>query len=149
MTASAHPVVFRPIISRLRDAGHEVSITARDYAQTLGLLRLYGLDYIAVGRHAGASRARKVLALAQRTTTLYRWANGSFDLAVGHGSNDLALAAAMARIPAVNMFDYEFAVQQHHIGCRLARRVITPDAIPRGDSPASAPPTGSSCSIPV
>ena len=132
MTASAHPVVFRPIISRLRDAGHEVSITARDYAQTLGLLRLYGLDYIAVGRHAGASRARKVLALAQRTTTLYRWANGSFDLAVGHGSNDLALAAAMARIPAVNMFDYEFAVQQHHIGCRLARRVITPDAIPPG-----------------
>jgi predicted glycosyltransferase len=28
------------------------------------------------------------------------------------------------------MFDYEFAIQQHHIGCRLARRVITPDAIP-------------------
>ena len=28
------------------------------------------------------------------------------------------------------MFDYEFAVQQHNIGCRLARRVITPDAIP-------------------
>jgi predicted glycosyltransferase len=28
------------------------------------------------------------------------------------------------------MFDYEFAVQQHNIGCRPARRVITPDAIP-------------------
>jgi predicted glycosyltransferase len=28
------------------------------------------------------------------------------------------------------MFDYEFAIQQHNIGCRLARRVITPDAIP-------------------
>jgi predicted glycosyltransferase len=130
MTASAHPVVFRPVISRLREAGHDVQITARDYAQTLGLLELHGLDYIAVGRHAGASRPRKLFALAQRTAKLHRWARGSFDLAVAHGSNDLALAAAWAGIPAVNMFDYEFAVQQHHIGCRLARRVITPDAIP-------------------
>jgi uncharacterized protein len=131
MTASAHPVVFRPVISRLRDAGHEVQITARDYAQTLGLLRCYGMDHIAVGRHAGASRPRKVLALAQRTVKLHRWARReSFDLGVAHGSNDLALAAAWAGIPAVNMFDYEFAIQQHHIGCRLARRVITPDAIP-------------------
>jgi predicted glycosyltransferase len=130
MTASAHPVVFRPIISRLHDAGHEVQITARDYAQTLGIIERYGMDYVAVGRHAGASRARKVLALTQRTSKLHRFARSAFDLAVAHGSNDLALAAAWAGIPAVNMFDYEFAVQQHHIGCRLAKRVITPDAIP-------------------
>lgn len=131
MTASAHPVVFRPVIQRLRERGHEVMITARDYSQTLGILDLLGLDYIAVGRHGGASRARKLAALGQRTTRLHHWAaRGSFDLAVAHGSNDLALAAAWARIPAVNMFDYEFAVLQHHIGCRLARRVITPDAIP-------------------
>src|SRR5579863_6859196 len=130
MTASAHPVVFRPVIARLRERGHEVEITARDYAQTLGLLELNGLEAVVFGRHAGASRARKVSALASRTNQLHHWARGRFDLAVGHGSNDLALAAAWARIPAVNMFDYEFAVQQHNIGCRLARLVITPDAIP-------------------
>ncbi|HZE04834.1 MAG TPA: DUF354 domain-containing protein [Solirubrobacteraceae bacterium] len=130
MTASAHPVVLRPVITRLRERGHQVQITARDYAQTLGLLQLNGLDYYTVGRHAGASRARKLLALVQRTVKLHGWAEGSFDLAVAHGSNDLALAAAWARIPAVNMFDYEFAVAQHNIGCRFARRVITPDSIP-------------------
>jgi predicted glycosyltransferase len=131
MTASAHPVVFRPVIQRLRERGHEVMITARDYAQTLGILDAMGLDYIAVGRHGGASRARKLLALVQRTTKLHHWARrDAFDLAVAHGSNDLALTAAWAGIPAVNMFDYEFAVVQHHIGCRLAKRVITPDAIP-------------------
>jgi len=107
MTASAHPVVFRPIITRLRAAGHDVEITARDYAQTLGLIKLQGLDAVVVGRHAGASRTRKVAALAARTTKLHRWARGRFDLGVAHGSNDLALAAAWARIPAVNMFDYE------------------------------------------
>ena len=53
-----------------------------------------------------------------------------FDLARAHGSNDLAIAARRLRIPAVNMFDYEFATLQHNIGCRLARRVITPDTIP-------------------
>ena len=55
MTASAHPVVFRPVISRLRERGHDVEITARDYAQTLGLLKLQGLEAEIFGRHAGAS----------------------------------------------------------------------------------------------
>jgi len=130
MTASAHPVVFRPVIKRLREQGHEVSITARDYAQTLGLLRLQGLDYVSVGRHGGASRVRKLTALASRTRALHGWTRTGFDLAVAHGSNDLALAAAWAGIPAVNTFDYEFATQQHNVGCRLAKLVMTPDAIP-------------------
>ena len=130
MTAPAHPVVFRPIIRLLRDAGHEVEVTARDYAQTIPLLQRMGIDHVAVGRHGGASRARKLRALAGRTWKMRRFAKGRFDLAVAHGSNDLALAAASLRIPAVNTFDYEFAIQQHNIGCRLARRVMTPDAIP-------------------
>ena len=33
-------------------------------------------------------------------------------------------------MPAVDLFDYEWATFQHMIGCRLARRVIVPDAIP-------------------
>src|SRR4051794_19617134 len=131
MTAPAHPVVFRPIIRLLRDAGHEVEVTARDYAQTIPLLQRMGMQHTAVGRHGGASRARKLQALASRTWKMRRFASkGRFDLAAAHGSNDLALAAASLRIPAVNTFDYEFAVQQHNIGCRLARRGMTPDAIP-------------------
>jgi predicted glycosyltransferase len=130
MTAPAHPVVFRPLIERMRHSGHEVRVTARDYAQTLELLELHGIEYVAIGRHGGASRLRKLVSLISRTAQVRRAAGGPFDLAVAHGSNDLALAAAWARIPAVNMFDYEFAIQQHNIGCRLARRVITPDSIP-------------------
>ena len=131
MTAPAHVLVFRPIIRRLREAGHEVELTARDYAQTLDLLRLHKVDHVAFGSHGGAGRLSKVAALAGRTAAM-RWfgSRRRFDLAVGHGSNDLALAAASLRIPAVNTFDYEWAVQQHNVGCRLARRVITPDSIP-------------------
>ena len=132
MTAPAHPVVFRPVIERLREAGHEVEVTARDYAQNIGLLERMGMAHTVVGPgHGGASSAGKARALAKRSWNMRRFAAGRrFDLAVAHGSNDLALAAAALRIPAVNAFDYEFAVQQHNIGCRLARRVLTPDAIP-------------------
>lgn len=131
MTAPAHVLVFRPIIERLRAAGHVVDVTSRDYAQTLQLLELHGIDHVPIGRHGGASRARKLASLASRTARIRRFGKRlSFDLAAAHGSNDLALAAASLRIPAVNMFDYEFAIAQHNVGCRLARRVMTPDAIP-------------------
>jgi predicted glycosyltransferase len=131
MTAPAHVLVFRPVIDRLRDRGHEVTVTARDYGQTLGLLAMHGIEHRSFGSHGGESRLRKGLALAQRTGALTRFARRErFDLALAHGSNDLAIAAALLRIPAANMFDYEFAIQQHNIGCRLARRVVVPDRIP-------------------
>ena len=131
MTAPAHPLVFRPLIERLRSRGHEVVVTARDYAQTIDLLKLHGIDHIEVGRHGGASRAGKLASLVSRTRAMHRYTKDrGFDLAVAHGSNDLALVARRLGIPAFNTFDYEWATQQHNIGCRLARRVMTPDSIP-------------------
>jgi len=36
----------------------------------------------------------------------------------------------LLRIPSATAFDYEFAVAQHNVNCRLARAVVVPDAIP-------------------
>ena len=131
MTAPAHPVVFRPVIARLQAAGHEVHVTARDYAQTLPLLQRMRISHTVIGRHGGASRLRKVAALASRSSRMVAYGRArGFDLAVAHGSNDLPLAARALWISEVNAFDYEWATKQHQIGCRLARRVLTPDAIP-------------------
>ena len=131
ISAPAHVIVFRPIIERLRRRGHEVEVTARDYSQTLELLALHGIEHVAFGRHGGSGRAEKALVLARRTAAMRRFGSKrSFDLALAHGSNDLALAAAMLRVPAANTFDYEYATVQHNIGCRLARRVMVPDRIP-------------------
>jgi uncharacterized protein len=130
MTAPAHPLVLRPVIERLHAAGHEVQVTARDYAQTLEILRRLGIPHTAIGAHGGASRTGKLRALGQRTRRMIGFGRRGFDLALAHGSNDLALAAAALRIPAVNTFDYEWARQQHNVGCRLARRVMVPEAIP-------------------
>ena len=132
MTAAAHPLVFRPVIDRLQVAGHEVHVTSRDYGQTLGLLDRLGIEHTPLGHHAGESRARKASALVTRGREMRRFgkSRGPFDLAAAHGSNDLPIAARLLGIPAVDLFDYEYAIQQHNIGCRLARRVITPDSIP-------------------
>jgi predicted glycosyltransferase len=86
-----------------------------------------------MGRHGGAAPWRKVGALASRSARMIAWGRRrAFDLAIAHGSNDLPLATAALRIPEANMFDYEWATKQHQIGCRIARRVITPDTIPGG-----------------
>jgi uncharacterized protein len=136
LTNSPHVLVMRPIVERLRAAGHDVEVTARDFAQTLELCRRLQVDHTAIGRHGGERLAAKAAGLASRSAALVRWARaqqrraGRFEVALGHGSNDVTLAAALLGIPSSTMFDYEWATVQHNINCRLARAVVVPDAIP-------------------
>jgi predicted glycosyltransferase len=131
MSAPAHVLVLRPIIERLRAEGHEVEVTSREYTQTQELLELHGIENTAIGRHGGASRIRKLIRLAQRTPKMRGFGKRQgFDLALAHGSYDLAMAARSLGIPEANMHDYEFASTQHQIACRLATRVIFPDSVP-------------------
>ena len=89
------------------------------------------MEHTRIGKHGGASRASKLVRLIQRTTGMRHYGKGKgFDLAIAHGSNDIAIASRMLGIPEANMHDYEFAVMQHHVGCRLAKRVIFPESVP-------------------
>ena len=73
----------------------------------------------------------KARGLAARSAALVRWARPrGFDLALGHGSNDVTVAAAILRIPSSTTFDYEWAKVQHTVNCRLAAAVVVPDVIP-------------------
>src|SRR5437016_9678571 len=114
MTASAHVLVFRPLIERLRGQGHEVEITAREYAQTLQLLQLHGLEAEVIGSHGGRSRLGKARAMATRLRALRSWASPRrFDVALAHGSHELTITARRLGIPSATTFDYEFAWLQH------------------------------------
>ena len=131
LTNSPHVLVMRPLIERMRAAGHEVEVTARDFAQTLQLLERHRMDHTAIGRHRGGKLADKGLGLVQRSLALARWARGRrFDVAMGHGSNDVTVAAKLLRIPSATAFDYEWAKVQHTVNCRLANAVVVPDVIP-------------------
>ncbi|HTW12343.1 MAG TPA: DUF354 domain-containing protein [Solirubrobacteraceae bacterium] len=131
LTNSPHVLVLAPVIRRLREQGHEVQVTARDFAQTLQLCDRLGLGYFAVGAHRGARLADKARGLADRSLALTRFARGrGFDVAFGHGSNDITVAAKLLGIPCATMFDYEWATVQHNVNCRLARAVVVPEMIP-------------------
>ena len=131
LTNSPHVLVMRPLIEVMRADGHDVEVTARDFAQTLELCERFGIEHTAVGHHRGGRLASKGLGLASRSAALVRWARGRrFDVAMGHGSNDVTVAAWLLRIPSATAFDYEWATAQHQVNCRLARAVVVPDAIP-------------------
>jgi predicted glycosyltransferase len=136
LTNSPHVLVMRPVIELLRAEGHDVRVTARDFAQTLQLCARFKIDHTAIGHHRGGKLAAKGLGLAQRSGALVRWAreqakrHGPFQLALGHGSNDITVAAALLRIPCATTFDYEWATVQHTVNCRLAQAVVVPRAIP-------------------
>jgi predicted glycosyltransferase len=131
LTNSPHVLFFRPILRRLDEAGVQTVVTARDFAQTLGLLQRYGIAHTVIGRHGGASVAGKGLGLLRRSTALVRFGRGrGISQAVSHGSNDLAVAARLLRIHSTVLHDYEGAAGMHRINFRIADKVMIPDVIP-------------------
>src|SRR5688572_23927836 len=124
---------FRPLIALLRERGHDVEVTTREYAQTTELLALHGIPHEVVGPpHGGAGVAGKARSLAGRLRALRRFAKDrAFGLALSHASHELPLVARSLGIPSAYAFDYELARTQHVLGCRAARRVVVPDAIPQ------------------
>src|ERR1700726_2699432 len=92
LTNSPHVLVMRPVIDRLRAAGHDVRVTARDFAQTIALCERMGIAHTAIGHHRGGRLAAKASGLASRSLALLRWARSEqhssgarFDIALGHG----------------------------------------------------------------
>jgi predicted glycosyltransferase len=133
MTNSPHVPFFRPLLRLLEERGHEVRVSARDFAQTLELLSAAGISHEVVGPpHGGAGRVRKIRAMGSRLHALRGWARPQrFDLALSHASHELPLAARTLGIRSAYAYDYEFARAQHTIGSRAATRVVVPAAIPQ------------------
>src|SRR3954453_22755967 len=101
---------MRPVIDVLRAGGAEVAVTARDFAQTLALCERFGIEHEPIGRHRGGRLSAKALGLLARSVAVVRWARGRLlDLALGHGSNDVTVAARLRAIPCSTTFDYEWA----------------------------------------
>ena len=85
LTNSPHVLVMRPLIEAMREDGHEVEVTARDFAQTLELCERLGIAHTAIGRHrggrlaeqgrraAGPQRRPRPLG-ARRGASTWRWA---------------------------------------------------------------------------
>lgn len=127
---SPHVPLLRPVVSRLRADGHEVVLTVRDHAQTLGLAQRSWTTFSVIGGMSPADRLAKGRAIAGRAEALRRFARlRKPTVAFSHGSYAQLLAARLTGVPAVTMMDYEHQ-PANHLSFRLARNVIVPAVFP-------------------
>ena len=131
-TNTAHVIVLRPLVERLEAAGHEVALTARPLSHTVELLEEWGRPHLVVGRHGGVHRRDKALAAGDRVRAAAAAGRArSASTARSPTARPTCRSSrALLRIPNSTMFDYEWAATQHHVNCRLANRVLVPEAIP-------------------
>ena len=130
---SPHVPFFRALIPEFVAHGHQVEITARDFAQTVELAMKAGMMPHVIGGHGGGSITGKAGNLVGRAAALRKWARDrGFDLAVSHNSYAQIAAAAALGIKTVTLMDYEHQ-PANHLAFRLASRVIVPRAFPAAE----------------
>src|SRR6266550_841478 len=127
---SPHVPFFRPLANEFTRRGHEVIVTARQFAETVPLAEAAGFAAQVIGGHGGARLTGKAGNLVGRGLDLARWARGKqVDLAVSHNSYSQILAARALSLRSVTLMDYEHQ-PANHLAFRLASRVIVPRAFP-------------------
>lgn len=129
-----HAPFFRPIVGALREMGCSVVLTARA-GQAAQLAHRHGLEAAVVGGWRGSSVGTKVVATAVRAAQLAGLRRlRDVDVAVSHGSRPMLLAAALRRIPAVTMYDYEGV--SDGLFRRFSRTLLVPALMPPPPVPA-------------
>ena len=127
---SPHVLFFAPVITELHRRGVDTVVSARDFAQTVELARLMGIDAEVVGEHGGAGLAGKASNLAGRVRSLRAFAKRrSPSVAVSHNSYAQAVAGRTLGVPVVTAMDYEFQ-PANHLAFRCAALVVVPDVFP-------------------
>lgn len=127
-----HVLVLHPLIRELEAQGHAIEITARDFGQTVPLLKLHGLRYQVIGQHAGRNKLKKGLSLLLRSARLLQFAKRQrFDLALCHGARGIVLPSRLLNVPLVVLMDYEYTF--NYPFRRWARRILVPEVIPNDE----------------
>jgi predicted glycosyltransferase len=127
---SPHVPFFKALAARFAAAGHEIEVTAREFAETVPLARAAGFDAHVAGAHGGRGVSAKAGNLVGRAWALASWARKrNFDLALSHNSYSQILAARALRIRAVTLMDYEHQ-PANHLAFRFASRIIVPASFP-------------------
>jgi predicted glycosyltransferase len=127
---SPHVPFFRPLADEFRRRGHNVVVTARQFAETVPLAESAGFTPQVIGGHGGGKLSGKAGNLVGRGLELARWARGKqIDLEVGHNSYSQILAARALSLRCVTLMDYEHQ-PANHLAFRLASRVVVPRDFP-------------------
>jgi predicted glycosyltransferase len=127
---SPHVPFFKALTTRFASLGHEIEITAREFAETVPLARAAGFSPEVIGVHGGRAVSKKAGSIGGRAWALAAWARTRrFDLAISHNSYSQILAARALGVKTITMMDYEHQ-PANHLAFRLASRIIVPASFP-------------------
>ncbi|WP_419662182.1 conserved uncharacterized protein, DUF354 [Desulfosarcina variabilis str. Montpellier] len=106
---SPHVLFFYPLIKELEKKGYSLLITARDYAQVTGLVKLFEINASIIGKHYGKKKLIKIIGFFFRSVQLLIAIHKEHpDIAFSHFSRSQILAAKLLKIPTIAAYDYEF-----------------------------------------
>ena len=143
ITDAAHVVFFAPIVRRLEDDGHTVTLTARRFAGADTVLRRYGLGGVLTTAHRGGGIGTRAVGLVNRTAQLLGSASsGRYDVAAGSHASDFALTAWTLGIPQMTFLDDERLRRSNAVNVRLVDEVAVPVAISPATLAAFGAPAG-------
>jgi len=127
---SPHVPFFKALTKRFASQGHEIEITAREFAETVPLAHAAGFSPEVVGVHGGRAVSKKAGSIGSRAWALAAWARKrKFDLAISHNSYSQILAARVLGLKTITMMDYEHQ-PANHLAFRFASRIIVPASFP-------------------
>ena len=131
ITDASAVVFFAPIVRRLEDAGHTVTLTARRFAGADLVLRRYGLGGVLTTQHRGGSLGTRAVGLVNRTAQLLGSASsGRFDVAAGSHASDFVLTAWTLAVPQMTFLEPERPGRSNLVNLRLVDEVAVPEAVP-------------------
>jgi predicted glycosyltransferase len=103
---SPHVPFFHALIPEFTSRGHQIEITARDFAQTVELATKAGMVPHVIGGHGGGTFRGKAENLVGRAAALRKWARDrGINVALSHNSYAQIAAAAALGIKSVTLMD--------------------------------------------
>jgi predicted glycosyltransferase len=120
------------LAGRLSSAGVEVGITARRYRELTQLLRIRGIRAKPFGEHGGGDLYSKLVASAERTLMLAKFAKRfAPDLAVSFSSPECARASFGLGVGHYCISDSPHAVAVSKLTVPISEKLFSPRAIPK------------------
>lgn len=127
-----HAWLFGTIGKFLKDQGHEIFITVREYERTRQIIEFFTLSYESLGKHGGGSLEDKLLASAKRVVSLTKYEtklDKRPDCVFSLMSPEAARVAFGLGIPHVCFNDTPHAIAVSKLVYPLSSHLIVPKCV--------------------
>ena len=124
-TNPPHVNFFNPLIKKFESSGYRTKCTARDFVETIDLLKLHNIEFELYGKHGGKRKSKKIMSLLDRYLKLYLNVH-SFDFSFS-SNYEAPFISWLKRKPAFVFDDNDIA--PNWLYSKFAKYVVSPKYI--------------------